>query len=80
MVNAYGQPPRAGWASEMSPALDPKAAEMKRPPRRPQPPASISEQPGRDLDDWWRVTAMVAAVIGGSALIVYVLIEWAAGM
>jgi hypothetical protein len=31
------------------------------------------------MDDWWRVAAMIAAVVIGVALILYVFVEWAAG-
>jgi hypothetical protein len=32
-----------------------------------------------DMGDWWRVAAMVAIVVIGTALILYVGMEWAAG-
>jgi hypothetical protein len=34
----------------------------------------------QDRGDWWRVAAMVAAVLCGSGLALYALIEWAMGM
>jgi hypothetical protein len=33
-----------------------------------------------DMDDWLRVAAMVAIVVIGTAFILYVGMEWAAGM
>lgn len=34
----------------------------------------------RGTGDWWRVAMMVAAVVCGSGLLLYALLEWAAGM
>ena len=32
------------------------------------------------MDDWWGVIIMLAALVAGSGLLLYVLIEWAAGL
>jgi hypothetical protein len=42
--------------------------------------ASTEAEPKYEMDDWWRVAVMVAAVIVGVALILYVGVERAAGM
>ena len=45
-----------------------------------EPSASTKTEPGQEMNDGWRVAVMVAAVIIGTALVVYVGVEWAAGM
>jgi len=42
--------------------------------------ASTEIEPGQEMNDGWRVAVMVAAVIIGVALVVYVGVDWAAGM
>jgi hypothetical protein len=32
------------------------------------------------MDDWWSVIFTVAVIASGAALVLYVLVEWAAGM
>ena len=39
--------------------------------------STVSES---DMDDWWLVTLMVAAFIVAVTLLVYLGVEWAAGM
>ena len=42
--------------------------------------SAIEIEPGQEMNDWWRVAAMVTAVIIGVALVLYVGVEWAAAM
>lgn len=46
----------------------------------PEPSASTEIEPGQEMNDAWRVAVLAAAVIIGAALVVYVGVEWAAGM
>ena len=50
------------------------------PPDYPEPSASTEIGSIQRMDDWWRVAMMVAVVIVGAALVLYVGMEWAAGM
>lgn len=50
----------------------------RRPPSDSHGRSAPVEQP--DRGDWWRVAAMVAAVLCGSALALYALAQWATGM
>jgi hypothetical protein len=49
------------------------------PPDYPEPSASTEIGSRQGMDDWWRVAMMVAVVIVGVALVLYVGMEWAAG-
>lgn len=60
--------------------LPPASAEQRRPARRKPGSPRGNGGLGDGSGDWWRVAAMVAAVLCGSALMLFALVEWAAGM
>jgi hypothetical protein len=47
-------------------------------PRRKEPDSRVNRR--REMEDWWGVTVTVAVLACGAALVLYVLLEWAAGM
>jgi len=47
-------------------------------PRRKEPDGRENRR--RDMEDWWGVTVTVGVLACGAALVLYVLLEWAAGM
>ena len=46
----------------------------------PHARSGLSAVSKSDMDDWWLVTLMVAAFIVAVTLLVYLGVEWAAGM
>jgi hypothetical protein len=47
-------------------------------PRRKEPDNRADRR--REMDDWWGVILTVGVLACGAALVLYVLLEWAAGM
>lgn len=48
-------------------------------PDAPESPATTAGNPRRYQDDWWSVVVLLLGVVLGSALVLYVLVEWFAG-
>jgi hypothetical protein len=78
VIEAFVKAPRPGWTVANG-SLPHQAEELKRRmlPEKAAAPSDDHFLP--DKGDWWRVAAMVAAVLCGSALALYALIEWAVG-
>jgi len=47
-------------------------------PRRKQPDDRVNRR--SEMEDWWAVILTVGLLACGAALVLYVLLEWAAGM